>query len=307
MDKRQSWYTWLSTLTLTVIVFKLFQSICFRRNKNFFKEKVVVITGASSGIGESLAHTFYRLGCKVILCARRRQELERVQNDLLQMHSTVPVHPPVIMQVDLCNIDTFDQIVWTILDITGHIDILVNNGGISCRGSINDTSNKVFMNLMMVNYFGTVAFTKAILPHMISRKQGHIVFMSSLQGLMAIPHRAAYGASKHAIQAFSDSLRAEVAEDNINVTVVSPGYVRTSLSMNALTESGVKLGKMDSALSQGYDPNYIAEKTALAILRNRNEIVLAPLLHRIAAVIRSNVPSLYFLIMEYRAKNSKDE
>ncbi|KAF5269859.1 hypothetical protein FQR65_LT17911 [Abscondita terminalis] len=195
MDNRQSWYTWLSTLTLSVIMVKLFQS-------------VVVITGASSGIGESLAHEFYRLGCKVVLCARRKLELER-----------------------------------RIIDVTGHIDILINNGGISCRGSINNTTIDVFKNLMTVNYLGTVAFTKEILPHMIQRQQGHIAFMSSIQGLIAIPYRAAYAATKHALQAFGDSLRAEIANDNIYVTVLSPGYVRTALSINALTESGDKTWK----------------------------------------------------------------
>ncbi|KAF5287079.1 hypothetical protein FQA39_LY16064 [Lamprigera yunnana] len=305
MDKKQSWYGWISAITFTLIFAKILPSMFFNRSKSYFKEKVVVITGASSGIGESLAHEFYKLGCKVVLCARRSYELERVRRDLLKMHPTVPVHPPVVVVLDLNKIETFNDVIKQIIDVTGHIDILINNGGVSSRGAVNDTSNDVFMDIMKVNYFGTVAFTKAVLPHMIERQQGHITFISSLQGLIALPHRAAYGASKHAIQAFSDSLRAEISEDGIYVTVVSPGYVHTSLSLNALTESGSRHGVMDKSTSGGYSPNYIAEKTASAILKRQNEVILAPLLHKLATVVRANLPSLYFLIMEYRAKSNK--
>ncbi|KAB0804702.1 hypothetical protein PPYR_01672 [Photinus pyralis] len=297
-----SWRTWLSSFAMTVTLYKVFKYLFFRRNKSYFKEKVVLITGASSGIGESLAHEFYKRGCKVVLCARRRDELERVHNDLVRKYPPLTVLP-IIMTMDLTNIGSLEAIVEQIIDITGHIDILINNGGVSNRGAVIETSNEVFMNIMMVNYFGTVALTKAVLPHMVNRREGHIVFMSSVQGLIAIPHRAAYAASKHAIQAFSDSLRAEIAQDNINVSVVSPGYVKTAISLNALTGSGFKHGKVDTNTDQGYSPDYVAQKTAVAILKEKNEIVIAPLLHRAVVLIRCNFPSLYFLIMQHRVKN----
>lgn len=300
-----SWHTWVTSLVMTVTLLKVFKYLFFRKNKSYFKEKVVVITGASSGIGESLAHEFYKLGCKIVLCARRRDELERVRNDLLQMHPPVTVLP-IIMIMDLTNIGSLEDVVEQIIDITGHIDILINNGGISSRGAVIDTSNDVFMNIMMVNYFGTVSLTKAVLPHMVNRKQGHIVFMSSVQGLIAIPNRAAYAASKHALQAFGDSLRAEISQHNIRVSVVSPGYVNTPLPLNALSGSGFKHGKLDAETLRGYSPDYIAQKTAIVILREKNEVVLAPFLHRLVILIRCNFPSLYFLIMRNRANNFKN-
>lgn len=121
---------------------------------------MVVITGASSGIGEALAHEFYKQGCKVVLCARRREELERVKLDLLKKHPTVPTYPPVVVVADLSDLDSLEGVVNQIIDITGHIDFLINNGGISNRGSVIDTNNDVFFRVMTVNYFGAVALTK---------------------------------------------------------------------------------------------------------------------------------------------------
>lgn len=126
--------------------------------------------------------------------------------------------------------------------IFGHIDILINNGGVSVRSDVLSTAMDVDIKVMLVNYFGTVALTKAVLPTMLKRKEGRIVCVSSVQGKFSLPHRSAYSASKHAMQAFCDSLRAEVAEHNVKVLCVSPGYINTALSLNALTGSGRSYG-----------------------------------------------------------------
>lgn len=119
-----------------------------------------MITGASSGLGEQIAHEFYKQGCQVVLCARRRQELERVRTDLLKMHSTVPTYPPIIIPLDLNELDTIPNHVEKILGITGRIDILINNGGISQRGTVLSTNLDVDVKIMYVNYLGAVALTK---------------------------------------------------------------------------------------------------------------------------------------------------
>lgn len=129
-----------------------------------------------------------------------------------------------------------------ILQIFGHVDILINNGGISVRSDVASAAVDVDIKVMMVNYFGSVAMTKAVLPSMCRRRQGRIVFVSSVQGKFAIPFRSSYAASKHALSAFSDSLRAEVHKDNVRVLLVSPGYINTALSLNALTSSGQNYG-----------------------------------------------------------------
>lgn len=121
---------------------------------------MVVVTGASSGLGEALAHEFYKRGCKVVLCARRRNELERVRMDLLRTYSTVPTAPPVIIEMDLSKGNTLKEAIDKILDITGDIDVLVNNAGVSHRGTVLETQPDVDLQIMNVNYLGTVTLTK---------------------------------------------------------------------------------------------------------------------------------------------------
>ncbi|XP_060518877.1 dehydrogenase/reductase SDR family protein 7-like isoform X2 [Cylas formicarius] len=291
-------------LGISLILFKMFGAVCLRKGYNKLVGKVVVITGASSGLGEALAHEFYKHGCLVVLCARRRQELERVREDLLHTHSNMTTYPPVIMPLDLGDIRELPRHVEKILAITGKIDILVNNGGCSSRGSVLDTSIEVDEKIMLVNYFGTVAMTKAVLKDMVARREGHIVFVSSVQGLIAIPERSSYSASKHAMQAFSDSLRAEVAAHDLSVTTVSPGYVRTKLSENALAGNGSAYGRTDEATASGYSPEYVAARIVRAVVRNEKEAVICPLLPRIVIFARKLLPFLYFYVMQRRARAS---
>lgn len=145
--------------------------------------QVVVITGASSGLGEALAHNFYVAGCKVVLAARRREELERVRTDLLEIHSVsvrrwcrfsrlfvielfshisqpIPTHPPVVLPLDLTDLNGMPAKVNEIEKIFGHIDILINNGGVSVRSDVLSTAMDVDIKVMLVNYFGSVALTK---------------------------------------------------------------------------------------------------------------------------------------------------
>ncbi|XP_028131551.1 dehydrogenase/reductase SDR family protein 7-like [Diabrotica virgifera virgifera] len=291
-------------VSLPWIIFRICKALYLQKGLNELFGKVVVITGASSGLGEALAHEFYKKGCQVVLCARRRQELERVRTDLLHSHSTVQTHPPIIIPLDLADIDNLQEQVKKILSITGKIDILINNGGVSHRGNALSTHVDVDMKIMTVNYFGTIALTKAVLVDMDKRKDGQIVFVSSVQGLIGLPERSAYSASKHALQAFSDSLRAEMTASNISVTVVSPGYIKTNLSLNALTGSGASHGEMDSNTENGYSPEYVAKTILKAVAEKKKEIIVAPLLPRVAIFLRNFLPSVFFLVMAKRAKKS---
>lgn len=144
----------------------------------------------------------------------------------------------------------------------------------------------------------------AILPHLVKQKSGHIISVSSIQGLVALPERSAYSASKHALQAFNDSLRAEVAKHNIDVTVVSPGYIKTQMSMNALTGSGVAYGKMDSTTENGYTAEYVAEQMVKAVVQKKKELVISTFLPKIAIFLRKYFPRLYFYVMACRAKRT---
>lgn len=289
-------------LTLPYLILKVIGIIKERKYRECLPGKVVLITGASSGLGEALAHTFFLAGCKVVLAARRKDELERVRKDLLELHTTVVTHSPVVIPIDLSDINSLPAKVKEILEIHGQIDIIINNAGISVRSDCLSTSLDVDIKVMLVNYFGTIALSKAALPSMIQRREGRIVCVSSVQGKFSIPHRSAYGASKHALQAFVDSLRAEVDQHNVKVTMISPGYIRTALSYNALTGSGNQYGKMDSTTESGASPEKVAKRILKAVLRDEQDVIIAPVAPLIAYWIRHLCPSLYFYIMTRRAR-----
>jgi short-subunit dehydrogenase len=232
-----------------------------------FKNKRVWITGASSGIGEALACAFGERGANLVLSARNEAELQRVAAAALAAGAgSVLVQP-----LDLAQQDTLAGIVEKVLGQVGKIDILVNNGGISQRALALDTTLEVDKKLMNVNYFGTVALTKSVLPGMLTHQLGHIVTITSLTGKFGTPYRSSYAASKHALHGFFDSLRAELAQTPIKITLICPGFVRTNISINSVTGDGSALGTMDESTNKGMHPERLAEKILYTVEKGREE------------------------------------
>lgn len=231
-----------------------------------FADKVVWITGASSGIGEALAASFAREGARLVLSSRRLDELERVRAGLARPgeHFCLPL--------DLAQSVTFPALTARVLEKFGRVDILVNNGGVSQRALAADMLLAVERTMMEVNYFGTVALTKAVLPSMLARGAGHVVVISSVMGYVGIPGRSTYAASKHALHGYFDTLRAEVWQAGVKVTLVCPGYVRTKVSVNALGAHGEKHGETDAMHIRGITAERCAEATLRAIARGKEEI-----------------------------------
>ena len=224
---------------------------------NYYKEKVIWITGASSGIGEALAYAFSAEGAKLLLSSRRVEELERVRKAC--------AHPEQVrvLPLDLVDIAALAGKTEEAIGLFGSIDIMVHNGGISQRGLVSETSLEVDRQVMELDYFSYVALTKLLLPHFIERKAGHFVVVSSVMGKLGTPMRSAYAAAKHALHGFFDCLRAEVAPLNIKVTVLTPGYIRTNISFHAVTKDGTKMGRLSADIEKGLP----AEKAAAQILR----------------------------------------
>ncbi len=223
---------------------------------NYFKDKVIWITGASSGIGEGLAYAFSAAGAKLILSSRRTDELERVRRAC--------IHPEdvQVLPLDLFDIPSFTARTAQAIAYFGHIDIMVHNGGISQRSLVRETNLDVHRRVMELDYFSYVALTTALLPHFDERKAGHFVVMSSVMGKIGTPMRSAYAAAKHALHGFFDCLRAEVSADNIKVTLLTPGYIRTNISLHAITRDGSELGTLSENIAGGLAP----EKAAVQIL-----------------------------------------
>jgi dehydrogenase/reductase SDR family member 7B len=260
-----------------------------------FARRVVWITGASSGIGEALAHAFAREGARLVLSSRRPDELERVRRACQRSEEHL------VLPLDMARTEVFPAAVQQVLAQCGQIDVLVNNAGVSQRAFAADALAEVERALMEVNYFGPVALTKAALPAMRARRAGHVVVVSSVMGYVGTPGRSTYAAAKHALHGYFDCLRAEVWREGIRVTLACPGYVQTAVAANALGPKGEKRTRTD--------PHGIsAERCAAAIVRGvaagRNEILIGR--EKVAIYLQRFAPWLWAQIVR-RIKFSVDE
>lgn len=249
--------------------------------------KVVWITGASSGIGEALAYELARRGAKLILSARRTEQLEAVRARCERPGDHL------VLPLDLADAAKLPEAAKQVLDRFGAIDILVNNSGISQRSMANETSLDVDRRVMEVNYMGTVALTKAVLPSMLERGRGHIVVVSSLAGKVGTPLRSAYCASKHALQGFFDCLRAEVHDRGLRVTIVCPGFVKTDITVNALKGDGSSFAQMGDAQAKAMTADEFARKCASELEREGAEIMIGGGFEVTAVKLSRFLPGLY--------------
>jgi short-subunit dehydrogenase len=254
-----------------------------------FKDKVVWITGASSGIGEALAMEFAHQGAKLVLTARRREELERVKKA-----TGLPEKAVLVLPMDVTELEKAAPAAQQVISYFQRIDIMVHNAGVSQRSYIKDTNLDVYKKIMEVDFFSTVALTKAVLPFMTIQKSGHFIVISSVAGKIGTIMRSGYNAAKHALHGFYDSLRAEGYQDNIKVTTVCPGYIRTNISLNALNESGGKFGKMDSNQENGIPADECARKILNAVRKDKKEIYIGGLKEVAAIYVKRFFPSLLF-------------
>lgn len=261
----------------------------------FFQDKVVWITGASSGIGESLAYAFARQGAKLVLSARRVEELQRVK-----AACNIPDEKVLILPLDVSDTETIPAQAKAVYDQFGQVDILINNAGVSHWTKIKDLSLEVIHKIFNVNFFGGIALTKAVLPKMLESKRGHIVVISSVLGKMVVQKQAAYNASKHALQGFYDTLRLEVAADGVNVLLVCPGFVRTNVAKNSLNKDGVAINQDNEKIAKGLDPDYVAEEILNAIEKKKDEIILAGRPEKSAILLKRLAPGLFSKMMRKR-------
>uniref|UniRef100_A0A0B7ASF9 Dehydrogenase/reductase SDR family protein 7-like n=1 Tax=Arion vulgaris TaxID=1028688 RepID=A0A0B7ASF9_9EUPU len=268
------------------------------------KNKVVFISGASSGLGEACAEAFHTAGCKLILSGRKVQPLMDLKDRLTKKN--ISGYTPAIVTIDLDNLSSIANKMNQVISAFGHVDIIINNAGQSYRGQAKNTKLDVDIKLMNVNYFGQIEITKAILPHMIRQHSGQIVVISSVQGKISIPHRSAYAASKHALQAYFDCLRAEVAQYNIGVCLVNPYYINTNLSRNAVTGDGTNYGKVDDNTKAGLKPENVARQILKCVISQTDELTLAPLHVQFIIALRNLAPWLFFKVMAARAKKESN-
>jgi dehydrogenase/reductase SDR family protein 7 len=242
---------WISRLLLLLVADADLSTYTSSINETYFLDKVVWVTGASSGIGECLAYELSRMGAIVVLSARRRDELERVRSACggknKDKHAVLPLDVLDCIKPAASGSDAAAAVAARALKLHGRIDILVNNAGRSQRALAEATPWSVDREIMELNYTATVALTKAVLPHMIKAKAGHIVNTNSVAGKMGSPCSSGYAASKHALQGFMDSLRMEVYDSNIVITNICPGPVQSNITAAAFTHTpGKSMGSLEA-------------------------------------------------------------
>jgi short-subunit dehydrogenase len=258
--------------------------------RNNFEGKVAWITGASSGIGEALVKKFINSGATVIGSSRSDSGYEKLKLSLKENSSRLIWAP-----FDLGDTSNIGNVVDKTIQRTGRVDYLINIGGVSQRAKAEETPLWLDRKIFEVNYFGTIALTKAVLPYMIKQQSGHILATSSITGRFGFPLRSAYSASKQALHGFFETLYLENKENNIRVSVIIPGRVKTAISFHALDQEGKEHGRLDDGQANGISAEKAADIIIKGIRRNKREILVGGkellMLH-----IRKYLPWLFFRI-----------
>lgn len=257
-------------------------------------DKWIWITGASSGIGKALAELYDKRHANLILSARNVGKLQEVKN------SCSGKGQKYVLPIDLANYTEMKSAVEKAYAITDKIDILINNGGVSQRSFALETDIEVTKRLMDVNFMGTVALTMEVVPAMVASGSGQLVVVSSVVGKYGSPYRSSYSASKHALHGFFDSLRLEVENKGIQVTIICPGFVSTNISYNALIGDGSYLNTMDEKSQNGLSPEDFARKAVKAIDGKKREVYIGKI-EVLGVYLKRYFPALF----RYVIKRSK--
>jgi short-subunit dehydrogenase len=232
------------------------------------KGKVVIITGASSGIGEALAYEFAAAGSKVVLGARNQEKLISIANDIRSTGGEC-----IYYKTDVSSENDCRNLIFTAINNHGQIDILINNAGISMRSLFNDVDLNVLKKLMDVNFWGTVYCTKYALPHIL-KQNGSIAGISSIAGMVGLPARTGYSASKFAMNGFLESLRTENIKNGLHVLIAYPGFTASNIRKTSLGPSGNSQGESPRDENKMMTSAQVAKRTYIAIKNRNNKIVL---------------------------------
>ncbi len=261
-----------------------------------FSGQVVWITGASSGIGEAVALEMASEGASLILSARRESELTRAKEACVARGAAA--ENVMVLPLDVPDEASLPEKVAEARAFKGRIDMLYNNAGISQRSTCLETDMATYRRLFEVDVFGQIALTKEVLPVMLEQGSGHMAVTASVAGKVGAPKRTGYCAAKHAMMGFFDALRAETSKDGIFVTTITPGFIRTAISENALKGDGTEFGKMDENISGGMDVTDCAKVIMRGFKKKKKEIAVGKGMEMNALWVKRFFPNMLFKMVE---------
>lgn len=260
------------------------------------KDKIVWITGASSGIGEALAYACLEENATVIISARRENELKRVAEHPVKGSKSV-----FILPLDLEHTENVQEKVDLIVKQYGRIDVLINNSGIGHRTKAVNTSTEIDRKVMEINFFGTINLTKAVARQMQKQKSGKIVVVTSIMGKYGLPLYSTYAASKHALYGYFEALRQELYADNVKVLIASPGFINTDVSTKLLREDGSAYGIKSESQDKGMSATDCAKGIVKAIKGNRDHKFVGK--YEIFSVyVKQYFPKIFYRLMRKMTK-----
>ncbi|KAM9744906.1 dehydrogenase/reductase SDR family member 7C-B-like isoform 1-T1 [Menidia menidia] len=324
--------TWTTVLLVPCVVvltagfFYLYGAIVNLVSKTSVRNKVVVVTDALSGLGKGepawffgetgaalvtsqlwglfaeCSGVFHKGGARLILCGKSWEKLEELADELANVSDPTATFPPKLVLLDFGDLDSMPEAIAEILDCYGCLDVLIFNSSMKARAPAQSLSLEVDKLLMDNNYFGPVTLAKGVLPSMISRRSGHLVLVNSIQGKIAVPFRTTYAASKHAVQAFFDSLRAEVEEYGISVSTISHTFISRAAAGGSAPKSLWSLLYTRKPL--GVSPDEATAEIVRTLNNKRREVLIAPSLPKMAIYARSFFPNVFFAIMAAGVKSS---
>jgi short-subunit dehydrogenase len=253
--------------------------------KDRFRNKVVIVTGASSGIGEATAREFARNGSRVVLAARSESRLDQIVKEIMTAGGEA-----FYVKTDVSIESDCKQLVEKTIEKYSGIDILVNNAGLSMRAAFIDVDVKVLHRLMNVNFWGTVYCTKYALPYLLASK-GSLIGVSSVAGFHGLPGRTGYSASKFAIHGFLETIRIENLKKGLHVMIIAPGFTTTNIRKHALMADGMEQGESPRDEHKLMSPQYVA-KWVLKGIRKKKRNKLLTWDGRLTALFQRIVPEL---------------
>lgn len=251
------------------------------------EKKVVWVTGASSGIGEALAREYNARGAFVVLSARREEVLNKVKSEL-----KYPEHA-MVLHLDITRFDSIEEKIAHVIAQCGRIDVLINNAGIDYKDWVRNTPLSIYRKVLEVNFFGNIAITLKALPLMEKMGTGHIVCVSSVNGVLSDKCSSAYSAAKHGLHGFYDALRAE-SPDGITVSMITPGYIRTNITLNSLNGSGHTFGELSEASLKGMPPEKMAHYVVSRLEKKSPLIYVGGFTERMGILIHRWCPTLFY-------------
>ncbi|XP_062383062.1 dehydrogenase/reductase (SDR family) member 7Cb [Sardina pilchardus] len=307
-------------------IYYVYNEVTRFMSKSVVRNKVVVITDAVSGMGSECARLLHKGGARLVLCGPSWDKLESLYDSLCIGSDPTQTFTPKLVLLDFSDTAGMQDSAADVIECYGCVDIMICNSSMKIKAPVQDLSLEMDRNIMDMNYFGPVTLVKGVLPSMISRRTGHFLLVNSIQGRLSIPFRTSYAASKHAVQAFFDCLRAEVEEYGISVSTISHTYINSSQNATEPSSSSSSsspspspasssassapskisnslLAYLYRQLNHGVTPHDLANEIVRTVDWKRREVLLAHPIPQLALCVRCLLPSAFFSVVAAGVKD----